>query len=96
MLAMTHNGRVVNLNALSAMPSLHVGIAFLNALYFLHKNKAAALAAFAYFLIILIGSVYLGWHYAVDGYAGAACAWAIWALSKPLVRKLHPEWETQK
>jgi hypothetical protein len=91
MVEMTHNGRIVNLNALSAMPSLHVGLAFLNALYFCKKTMVIAGAAFIYFLVVLAGSVYLGWHYAVDGYAGAALAAAIWALSKPLVLKLHPE-----
>ncbi len=29
-------------------------------------------------LCILVGSVHLGWHYAVDGYIGAAIAAAIW------------------
>ena len=30
--------------------------------------------------MIMLGSVVLAWHYAVDGYAGALIAWAIWSL----------------
>jgi membrane-associated phospholipid phosphatase len=82
------------MNALSAMPSLHVAIAFLTVLYFWGKSRAIASVAFAYFLIILAGSVYLGWHYALDGYIGTIMVWTVWALTKPLVAKLHPEWVT--
>jgi hypothetical protein len=35
-----------------------------------------ALAAFA--VVIFLGSVMLGWHYAIDGYVGAAGVAAIW------------------
>ncbi len=28
--------------------------------------------------IILIGSVHLGWHYAIDGYVGIAVSYALW------------------
>ena len=34
------------------------------------------LTAFA--VIIQIGSVHLGWHYAVDGYIGASLTLAVW------------------
>jgi hypothetical protein len=31
-----------------------------------------------YALIVMIGSVHLGWHYAVDGYLGAAGMLVLW------------------
>jgi hypothetical protein len=31
-------------------------------------------------VLILLGSVHLGWHYAVDGYAGALGAALLWHL----------------
>ena len=37
-------------------------------------------------LFIEVGSVALGWHYAIDGYAGAVCAWAIWRFAGVMVR----------
>jgi hypothetical protein len=41
----------------------------------------------------MIGSVHLGWHYALDGYVGAACALVIWfavgwLLDRPAVARL--------
>ena len=30
--------------------------------------------------VIMIGSVLLGWHYAVDGYLGALIAWGAWRV----------------
>jgi PAP2 superfamily len=41
------------------------------------------LSAFAGF--IMIGSVHLGWHYAIDGYLGAAIALLSWWFSGKLV-----------
>jgi membrane-associated phospholipid phosphatase len=91
MLALRGNGKVVNLNALSAMPSLHVGIAALNACYFWRKSRLAGAAMAGYGFIIFIGSIYLGWHYAIDGYAGAAFAILAWIVSGRIVARLHPD-----
>jgi hypothetical protein len=35
----------------------------------------------AYAVIIFIGSVHLGWHYALDGYLGIAGVWLIWKFA---------------
>jgi PAP2 superfamily. len=71
------NGRAVG-SGISAMPSMHVAIAALMALFGWHYSRAAGIALTAYALVVLVGSVHLGWHYAVDGYAGALGAWLIW------------------
>ena len=42
----------------------------------------AALPAFFYFVLIWIGSVQLGWHYASDGLAGALGMLAVWQLAR--------------
>lgn len=75
---------------ISAMPSLHVGVALL--LFFLarHYGRRMAWLAGAYLVVILIGSVHLGWHYAVDGYAGLAGAWLAWGVAGWLVRTVVP------
>jgi hypothetical protein len=62
-------------DGISAMPSMHVASAVLLAW------GAAAFAA-----AIFVGSITLGWHYAVDGYVGAALAVAFWYVSGLLVR----------
>ncbi|HET9396791.1 MAG TPA: hypothetical protein VFO36_12100 [Nitrospiraceae bacterium] len=40
--------------------------------------KATRLAMTLYAIAIMIGSVHLGWHYAIDGYAGAIGSILIW------------------
>jgi hypothetical protein len=91
------NGKdgVIN-GAVMAMPSLHVAAAF--SLYLVgratHRVLGWALGLFT--LAILIATVHLGWHYAIDGYAGILGAWAIWravgyGLRRPrLARWLWP------
>lgn len=79
-----------SLNGISAFPSMHVASSVLMAChgYRLHRLAGHALAGFAG--VILLGSVLLGWHYAVDGYAGALVALAAWALAGRLVRRFGP------
>jgi len=65
---------------LSAFPSLHVAVATLNCLFaFAIDNRLGYLGAI-FLAIILIGSVVLGWHYAVDGLASLATVSLIWFL----------------
>lgn len=63
---------------IAAMPSLHVAVAFLNALigYKVNRTLGHGLAAFC--VVIFLGSVHLGWHYAVDGYLAVLVTAAIW------------------
>lgn len=74
-------------HAISAMPSLHVAIAFLMFLASKGFGKFTRRAFGVYFVSILIGSVFYGWHYAIDGYVsiiGVLIIWKFvgWALLK--------------
>lgn len=73
-------GVVTTVSGISAMPSMHVGAATLFALtgWATHRKLGIALTIFA--VLIQLGSVHLAWHYAIDGYAGAASVLAIWWL----------------
>ena len=65
---------------ISAMPSLHVAIAFLFWLMcheHLRSPWMKRLAA-AYAIAIFVGSIHLGWHYATDGLVSIAGVWLIW------------------
>jgi PAP2 superfamily len=65
---------------ISAMPSLHNAIAVLYAFMAFRFSKLLGLCATAYAIIIFIGSIHLGWHYAVDGIFSAIGMWGIWKL----------------
>jgi hypothetical protein len=75
-------------SGISAMPSVHVASAWLLVLAAARCRRGAAALAAAFFVAVLVGSVVLGWHYAVDAYAGAALAWVIWTGCGALVRRL--------
>jgi len=64
--------------AISAFPSLHVAMATLLALQAYHAGRRWFYAALALVAVILLGSVQLGWHYAVDGYFSIAATLLVW------------------
>lgn len=65
---------------ISAMPSLHVAVATLQALLAWRVSRRLGWLLTAYAAVILVGSVHLGWHYAIDGYLSIALSLAIWWL----------------
>jgi len=65
-------------SGISAMPSMHVAIATLFALVCWRVRRWLGIVMTIYAGIIMVGSVHLAWHYAVDGYVGAAGVLAIW------------------
>lgn len=73
----TREGRL----GISAFPSMHVAIAVVMAMGASSVNRLWGAIAWVFALIILIGSVVLGWHYAVDGYASIILMVIIWKIS---------------
>ncbi len=76
---------------ISAFPSMHNGSAVLFALAFRHVSKFWGRFFMAYAVLILVTSVHLGWHYAVDGYAAIVIASLCWWVSKPVARLVHAQ-----
>jgi hypothetical protein len=78
--------------AISAFPSMHLANATLLVLLASRVHRWLLGAALAFCTAILFGSVYLGWHYAVDGYFSIAATVLIWKLvgwalkAKPLLQ----------
>jgi hypothetical protein len=77
------------LNGISAFPSMHVASSVLMALFLSRISKLLGRAAIFFATVIMIGSVLLAWHYAVDGYAGGAIAIVCWYASGALVRAVY-------
>lgn len=66
---------------ISAMPSMHVAMAMLVALSMARLSRGFAVAGWTFYAAILIGSVHLGPHYALDGYVSSALTLALWAIA---------------
>jgi len=80
------------MRGISAMPSMHVGssIILMLAAYRMNRWFGRAMAVFA--ATILVGSVHLGWHYAVDGIFAAIIAAGLWKVGGMLAR-LDLSWQ---
>lgn len=53
---------------ISAFPSMHVAVTAMSALFVAERGRRMAVIGALYTLVVMISSVYLGWHYAIDGY----------------------------
>jgi hypothetical protein len=74
-------------SGISAMPSMHVAIAVLLALFGWRINRWAGIFYTLFALAIMVGSVHLGWHYAIDGYVAATLGVAIWVATGWAMRR---------
>jgi hypothetical protein len=67
---------------------MHVALATLFALVCWRTRRWLGIIMSIYVLVILVGSVHLAWHYAVDGYvsiAGMILIW--WTVGRALARR---------
>ena len=69
-------------SGISAMPSLHVAFAVWMAMVWYSADRRTAWVCIPLVGLIWFGSVYLGWHYALDGLAGIGLAAAAWKLAE--------------
>ena len=63
---------------ISAMPSVHNALAALFALAAYQLNRTIGWIVWAYAGLIWLGSIHLGWHYALDGLVAIALTYGIW------------------
>tara|TARA_A200000113_G_scaffold213240_1_gene215482 strand:- start:258 stop:1292 length:1035 start_codon:yes stop_codon:yes gene_type:complete len=73
---------------ISAFPSIHVSTTFLFVLLSRHARKRTFITSVGFLLVIMMGSIYLGWHYAVDGYFGILTTLIIWLVSGYIARRI--------
>lgn len=80
-----------HLTGISAFPSLHVAQATLIALLaWQSRHWLVRLSGVAFVIAIQMGSVVLGWHYAIDGYVSIAVTCALWDLTKNRAHRFTP------
>lgn len=75
---------------ISAMPSVHVGSAVLATLLGFEIRRWVGVVLAAAAVCTFVSSIALGWHYAMDGYVGAAAAALIWWLAGRMTRSSVP------
>ncbi len=66
---------------ISAMPSMHIVLAFLWVFAAYHLNRVLGIVVTFYAIVIWFGSVHLGWHYFVDGLVGLIMLSVIWYVA---------------
>lgn len=71
---------------MTAMPSMHLTIVTVVVLAAVRTHRWLGWIFVPFLAMILLGSVLLGWHYAIDGYAGILGALIIWASAGIFVR----------
>jgi len=71
---------------ISAFPSLHVGMTATCACLGFAASRVIGWMFVLYTAAMLVGSVHLGWHYAIDGIAGIALAILFWRISARVTR----------
>ncbi|MFN0264644.1 phosphatase PAP2 family protein [Tepidamorphus sp. 3E244] len=81
-----HTGQQNVIAGISAMPSMHNGSALLFALAGWHLHRIAGIALSVFAALIFLGSIHLGWHYAVDAYIGWVITLAVWWACGPVAR----------
>ena len=74
------NGDFGLAKGISAAPSMHVASTWIMWRLAWSMGRTARIFGSLFLAIIFIGSIHLGWHYALDGYLAIAGAWALWRL----------------
>ncbi|CAO4149206.1 hypothetical protein GPNCGGLF_LOCUS3092 [Methylorubrum aminovorans] len=77
-------------SGISAFPSLHVSMATLFALAGRHLSLWLGRVLMLYCVAIFFGSIHLGWHYAVDGYASVLGTVFLWRLAGRVMQRSNP------
>ena len=64
---------------------MHISLSFLFALVGWRAGRKTGIFFTVYLLLMMIGSVHLGWHYAVDGYFSILSTGVIWVVTGKLL-----------
>lgn len=82
---------VIDLNGISAMPSMHVALVALGVFYFWDEGWCARAGMIIYLALTILCTVYLALHYAIDAYASIALVAVLWWGIGCALEKMHVE-----
>ncbi len=74
---------------IAAFPSLHVGVVAIYACFLWELHRFWGVCGVLYTALIQAGSVYLGWHYAIDGYWCILLAYLLYRISNRVTSKTN-------
>lgn len=89
----TTNDQFIDMNSISAMPSMHNATMLFAAIYLKSVNRFAFWLVSIMAVFVLFASVYCGFHYAIDAYVGYGLVLLIWPLAGYLIKRLYPDTE---
>ncbi len=82
------NGEFHAGSGISAMPSMHISMSCFPVLVTWRYHWMLRVASVAYLIVLLMGSVHLAWHYAIDGYVAILGTYLIWwAVGRAMSRQ---------
>jgi len=67
---------------ISAFPSMHVAITAMGSLFMAERHPRLGVIGAVYTGVIMVSSVYLGWHYAIDGYVAVLMTIGIYSAMR--------------
>jgi hypothetical protein len=76
-------------SGISAFPSMHISVALLYCLMARKYHRNIRIFFWGFLGCVMVGSVVLAWHYAVDGYFSILSTTAIWFSVDYLVRRFN-------
>ena len=92
----SYTGGETMVKGISAMPSMHNCSAILVAIYAWHVDKAFGKALTVFAAIIFLGSIHLGWHYAIDAYLAGILAFLFWWVAGKIAIWMHTLSDSKK
>lgn len=90
------NGRLINPNVMSAMPSMHMAVAWLNVLYGFRVNRWLGLFTGVFALMIYGATMLFGFHYGLDIYASVVVVSIMWWISGRIANRKYGKNETPR
>lgn len=82
----TYTGQSDLPGGISAMPSMHNAQAALFVAFAYSVSRRFGHMVLVYAILIFVGSIHLGWHYAIDGIVGVVAALTVWYLCGRFLR----------